>query len=112
MYKKIGENISKYSPGMLAASQNLAHENSLLQMHVKLLLKEQFKKQQKQLGTKIEYKLTKDSQEKVIEIPRNSNKYQNMINLLDNTPNQPSRFRAINSIEINDNSRVTYSTNS
>ena len=75
IYKKIGENISKYSPGMLAARQNLDHENSLLQMHLKLLPKEQFKKQQKQLGTKIENKFTKDSQQKVIEIPRNANRY-------------------------------------
>ena len=38
-------------------------------------------------------------------------KYQTIINLLDNTPNQPSKFRTTNWVEINDNSRGTYSTN-
>ena len=38
--------------------------------------------------------------------------YQKIMNLLDNTPNQPSRFRTKNMLEINDNSRGTYSTNS
>ena len=38
-------------------------------------------------------------------------KYQTIINLLDNTPNQPSKFRTTNWAEINDNSRGTYSTN-
>ena len=38
-------------------------------------------------------------------------KYQTIINLLDNTPNQPSNFRTTNWAEINDNSRGTYSTN-
>ena len=37
--------------------------------------------------------------------------YQKIINLLDNTPNQPSKFRTNNMLEINDNSRGTYSTN-
>ena len=39
-------------------------------------------------------------------------KYQKIINLLDNTSNQPSRFRAKNWIEINDESRGTYNANS
>ena len=38
--------------------------------------------------------------------------YQKIINLLDNTPNQPSKFRTKNWVEINDDSRVTYNTNS
>ena len=38
--------------------------------------------------------------------------YQKMINLLDNTPNQPSRFLKKNWIEINDDLRRTYNTNS
>ena len=38
--------------------------------------------------------------------------YQQIINLLDNTPNQPSKFRTKNWIEINDNSWRTYNTNS
>ena len=38
--------------------------------------------------------------------------YQKIINLLDNTSNQPSRFRTKNWIEINDESRGTYNTNS
>ena len=39
-------------------------------------------------------------------------KYQKIINLLDITPNQPTKFRAKSWVEINDNSRGTYSTNS
>ena len=35
-----------------------------------------------------------------------------MINLLDNRPNQPSKFRTKNWIEINDDARRTYNTNS
>ena len=38
--------------------------------------------------------------------------YQKIISLLDNTPNQPTKFRRKNWIEINDESRGTYSTNS
>ena len=38
--------------------------------------------------------------------------YQKMINLLDNTPNQPSRFKKENWIEINDDLQRTYNTNS
>ena len=38
--------------------------------------------------------------------------YQKIINLLDNTPNQLSKFRRKNWIEINDQSRGVYSTNS
>ena len=37
--------------------------------------------------------------------------YQKMINLLDNAPNQPTKFKTKNWIEINDNSRGTYNTN-
>ena len=39
-------------------------------------------------------------------------KYQKIINLLDNTSNQPSRFRTKNWVEINDESRGTYNINS
>ena len=39
-------------------------------------------------------------------------KYKKIINLLDNTPNQPSKFRTKNLVEINDDSRETYNTNS
>ena len=39
-------------------------------------------------------------------------KYQKITNLLDITPNQPTKFRAKSWVEINDNSRGTYSTNS
>ena len=38
--------------------------------------------------------------------------YQKTINLLDNTPNQPSKFRTKNWVEINDDLRGTYNTNS
>ena len=38
--------------------------------------------------------------------------YQKMINLLDNTPNQSSRFKKENWIEINDDLQRTYNTNS
>ena len=38
--------------------------------------------------------------------------YQKMINLLDNTSNQLSKFRTKNWIEINDQSRGVYNTNS
>ena len=34
--------------------------------------------------------------------------YQKMINLLDNTPNQPTKFRTKNWVEINDDSRTKY----
>ena len=36
--------------------------------------------------------------------------YQKMINLLDNAPNQPTKFRTKNWVEINHNSRGTYSS--
>ena len=38
--------------------------------------------------------------------------YQKITNLLDNTPNQPSKFKTKNWVEINDDARGTYSTNS
>ena len=38
--------------------------------------------------------------------------YQKIINLLDNTPNQPSKFRTKNWVKINDDSHGTYNTNS
>ena len=38
--------------------------------------------------------------------------YQKIINLLDNTPNQPNKFRTKYWVEINDESRGTYNTNS
>ena len=38
--------------------------------------------------------------------------YQKIINLLDNTLNQPTRFRTKNWVEINDDSLGTYNTNS
>ena len=38
--------------------------------------------------------------------------YIKTINLLDNTPNQPSKFRSKYSVEINDASCGTYNTNS
>ena len=39
-------------------------------------------------------------------------KCQKLINLLDNKLNQPSKFRTKNWVEINDDSRGTYNTNS
>ena len=39
-------------------------------------------------------------------------KYKKIINLLDNIPNQPIKFRTKNSVEINEESRGTYNTNS
>ena len=38
--------------------------------------------------------------------------YQKIINLLDNTPNQPAKFRTKNWVEIHDDSHGTYNTNS
>ena len=38
--------------------------------------------------------------------------YQEIIKFLDNTPNQPTKFRTKNWVEINDESRGTYNTNS
>ena len=38
--------------------------------------------------------------------------HQKIINLLDNIPNQPSRLRTKNWVEINDESRGAYNTNS
>ena len=37
--------------------------------------------------------------------------FQKIINLLDNTPNQPSEFKTKNWVEINDESRGTYNKN-
>ena len=37
--------------------------------------------------------------------------YQKIINLLDNTPNQPTKFRTKHWVEIKDESRGTYNTN-
>ena len=39
-------------------------------------------------------------------------KYQKIINLLENTPNQPTKFRTKKWFEINDEWRGTYNTNS
>ena len=38
--------------------------------------------------------------------------YQKIINLLENAPNQPTKFRTKNWVEINDDSRGTYNINS
>ena len=38
--------------------------------------------------------------------------YQKIINMLDNAPNQPSMFRTKNRVEMNDDSRETYNTDS
>ena len=38
--------------------------------------------------------------------------YKKIINLLDNTPNQPTKFRTNNWVEINDEEIGTYNTNS
>ena len=38
--------------------------------------------------------------------------YQKIINLLDNTPNKPTKFRTKNWVEINGDSHGTYNTNS
>ena len=37
-------------------------------------------------------------------------KHQKIISLLDNTPNQPSKFRTRNGVEINNDSRGTHNT--
>ena len=36
--------------------------------------------------------------------------YQKIINLLDNTPNQPTKFRTKSWVKINDDARGTYNT--
>ena len=38
--------------------------------------------------------------------------YPNVINVLGNTPKQPSKFRPKNWVKVNDDSRGVYSTNS
>ena len=38
-------------------------------------------------------------------------KYQKIINLLDNTPNQPTKIRTKKWVEINDDARGAYNTN-
>ena len=38
--------------------------------------------------------------------------YQKIIKLLENTPDQPSKFRTKNWVEVNDESRGTYNVNS
>ena len=40
-----------------------------------------------------------------------SKKLSKIIDLLDNTPNEPSKFRTKNLVEINDKSRGTYNAN-
>ena len=37
--------------------------------------------------------------------------YQNLVNLLENETNRPSKFRTRNWVEINDESRGTYANN-
>ena len=37
--------------------------------------------------------------------------YKKLINMLDNTPNQPTKHRTKNWVEINDDTRGTYNTN-
>ena len=37
--------------------------------------------------------------------------YQKIINLLDNTPSQPSKFRTKSWVKVNDESRGTYNVN-
>ena len=39
-------------------------------------------------------------------------KYQKIRNLLDNTPDKPSKFKTKNWVEINDDTQGTYNTNS
>ena len=39
-------------------------------------------------------------------------KYEKIISLLDSTPNQPSKFKTKNLIEVNDNSHGVYDTSS
>ena len=38
--------------------------------------------------------------------------YQEIINLLDNTPDQPTKLRSKKWVEVNDDSRGTYNVNS
>ena len=38
--------------------------------------------------------------------------YQKIMNLLDNTPNQPTKFKTKNWVEINDDAQGTYEINS
>ena len=38
--------------------------------------------------------------------------YQKIVNLLDNTPNQSTKLKTKNWVQINDDSRGTYNTNS
>ena len=38
--------------------------------------------------------------------------YQKIIRLLDNTPNQPTKFRTKKTVEINDDARITHKSNS
>ena len=38
--------------------------------------------------------------------------YKKIINLLENTPNQPSKFRTKSCVEVNDELRGTYNVNS
>ena len=38
--------------------------------------------------------------------------YQKVINLLDNTPNQPTKFKTKNWVQINDDARGMYNTDS
>ena len=38
--------------------------------------------------------------------------YQKIMNLLDNTPSQPTKFRTKNWVEINDDAHGTYNNNS
>ena len=94
-------------------------------MHFKLLQKEQFKKQCKELGIWLVIKLLIISQKfpkihnKIIQKQLKMsiiNKYLKNIkkktNLWDNTPNKPSKVRIKNWVESNDEECGTYNTNS
>ena len=62
--------------------------------------------------TKERYISPRKDKKKLIIINSIIMKYQKKINLLKNTPNQPSRFRTKNWVGINDESRGTYNVNS
>ena len=68
------------------------------------------------VGNKIANETTKDFKNFTTEYFRyqieHQIEYQKIINLLDNMPYQPSKFRAKNLVEIIDDARGTYSTNS
>ena len=148
MHKNIAKNISRNLSGKYS-QKVLDHAKNVHQMSLKLIQKQQFKKQEKHLviwlvitllmklrklqkthnniiQRKLQMSIVKKYLKKDLYLQRKDRKllmirdyydnkimeYQKIIDLLDNTPNQPSKFKTKNWVEINDDERGAYNTSS